>query len=193
MTLQEILKSQGLSDEQVEAVVGEMKQNKIFTAGEENLDIRFGKLKTEHEGQKAELEKANGLIAELQKSVKGNEAATAKIAEYQAEVEKLQAELQQTKADAAVKVALLAEKALDTDYLTFKLREKGDLEIDEKGEVKGLSDKIAALKTQFPTMFEASQAKKIDENRLPGGGDNHETEPKDLAEALQQRYEAPKD
>ena len=44
MTLQEILKSQGLSDEQIESVIGEMKQNKIFTVSEENLDIRYGKL-----------------------------------------------------------------------------------------------------------------------------------------------------
>ena len=40
MTLQEILKAQGLTDEQIEKVVGEMKQNKIFTASEENLDTR---------------------------------------------------------------------------------------------------------------------------------------------------------
>lgn len=32
MTLQEILRAQGLTDEQIEKVVGEMKQNKIFTA-----------------------------------------------------------------------------------------------------------------------------------------------------------------
>ena len=38
MTLQEILKSQGLSEEQIQKIVGEMKQNKIFTASEENLD-----------------------------------------------------------------------------------------------------------------------------------------------------------
>lgn len=41
MTLQEILKSQGLTDEQIQTIVGEMKQNKIFTASEENLDIRY--------------------------------------------------------------------------------------------------------------------------------------------------------
>lgn len=41
MTLQEILKAKGLSDEDIESVIGEMKQNKIFTAAEENLDIRY--------------------------------------------------------------------------------------------------------------------------------------------------------
>ena len=39
MTLEEILKSQGLSDEQVKTITGEMKQNKIFTTNEENLDL----------------------------------------------------------------------------------------------------------------------------------------------------------
>ena len=42
MTLQEILKAKGLTDEQVKEVVGEMKQNKIFTSSEENLDVRYG-------------------------------------------------------------------------------------------------------------------------------------------------------
>lgn len=45
MTLQEILKSQGLTDKQIEKVVGEMKQNKIFTTGLENADIRYDDLK----------------------------------------------------------------------------------------------------------------------------------------------------
>ena len=47
MTLQEILKAKGLDDKAVESVIGEMKQNKIFTSNEENLDIRYNKLKTD--------------------------------------------------------------------------------------------------------------------------------------------------
>lgn len=43
MTLQEILRSKGLDDKAIESVIGEMKQNKIFTSGEENIDIRYGK------------------------------------------------------------------------------------------------------------------------------------------------------
>ena len=50
MTLQEILKAKGLDDQAVESVIGEMKQNKIFTSAEENLDIRYGKLKTDFDG-----------------------------------------------------------------------------------------------------------------------------------------------
>ena len=40
MTLQEILKAKGMSDEDIEATIGEMKQNKIFTTSHENMDVR---------------------------------------------------------------------------------------------------------------------------------------------------------
>lgn len=196
MTLTEILQSQGLTPEQIEKITGEMKQNKIFTAGEENLDIRYGKLKTEHEGTTAELEKANGLIAELQKASKGNEEMQGKITAYETEVSKLQEELKRTKIDAAIKVALLAAKATDVDYLTYRLREKGDaLELDKDGNVKGIDDKIDALKTQCPLQFEQSSGgKKVDPNKLPDNdGERKPAEPKNLAEALEQAYEAPKD
>lgn len=195
MTLEEILKSQGLNDEQVTAIVGEMKQNKIFTASEENLDVRYGKLKADHEGSVAELEKANGLIAELQKTNKGNEELQDQINAYDEQIKELRDEVEKTKIDAAIKVGLLAEKALDVDYLTFKLREKGDeLELDEQGNIKGWSDKVAGLKTQFPTQFEsaANGGKKIDENKLPQGeNENTPPEPKNLEDAIRQRYESP--
>ena len=87
---------------------------------------------------------------------------------------KLQAELEQTKLESAIKVELLSSKALDVDYLTFKLKEKGELALDENGKIKNWDDKIAALKTQFPTQFEADSRKNILENKLPsdpGGGD----------------------
>ena len=47
MTINEILKAKGISDETVADILAAMKENKIFTAGEENLDIRYGKLKTQ--------------------------------------------------------------------------------------------------------------------------------------------------
>lgn len=49
MTLEELLKKQGLSDEQIKAITAGMKENKIYTASEENLDIRYGKLKTDYD------------------------------------------------------------------------------------------------------------------------------------------------
>ena len=167
MTLAEILKAKGIDDAIIQEVQNEMKSNKIFTASEENLDVRYGKLKTEHDGKIAELTEAQNLIAELKKSNKGNEDLQGKIGAYETQVAQLQSELEQTKLDSAIKVELLSSKALDVDYLTFKLKEKGELALDENGKVKGWDDKLAALKTQFPTQFETVGQKNILENKLP--------------------------
>lgn len=174
MTLAEILKAKGIEEESINGILEEMKTNKIFTASEENLDVRYGKLKTDHDGKLAELTEAQNLIAELKKSNKGNEDLQGKITAYETQVAQLQAENEQLKIDNAVQVGLLSSKALDVDYLTFKLKEKGELALDENGKIKGWEDKIAALKTQFPTQFEGTGSKKYEEHKLPdnqdGGG-----------------------
>lgn len=190
MNLVEILKAKGVSDDIIQAVQEDMKANKVFTASEENLDIRYGKLKTDHEGKLKELDEANGLIAELKKSNKGNEGLQAKITEYEQQVQQLQEQLQQTKLEAEIKVQLLEAKATDVDYLTFKLKEKGEITLDESGKIKGWDDKLAGLKTQFPNQFEANGKVNILENKLPENKEHgNNNEPKSLEEALRLSYE----
>lgn len=146
-------------------------------------------------GKETELKSANDLIAEMKKATKGNEEMQGKIGEYESQVVQLQQQLQETKIKAAIKVALLSEKAIDIDYLTFKLneklKEKGEaLELDENENIKGWDDKLSGLKTQFPTMFETSSGgKKIMENKLPEGEKNDNNQPASLADALKQHYE----
>ena len=123
-------------------------------------------------GKETELTSANDLIAELKKGTKGNEELQGKITGYETQVENLQAELQETKIKAALKVALLSEKATDIDYLTFKLEEKlkaegKKLELDDNESIKGWDDLLSGLKTQLPNQFETSINKKVDPNRLP--------------------------
>lgn len=118
-------------------------------------------LQAAFDGKNAELQQANDLIEQLKKDSKGNEEMQGKIDGYEQQVAHLQAELAQTKMQAAIKVALLSEKAVDIDYLTFKLneklKEKGEtLEFDDNEQIKGWDDKLAGLKTQFPTMFAAA-------------------------------------
>jgi hypothetical protein len=176
MTLEEILKSQGLTDEQVETITGEMKQNKIFTTGEENLDIRYNKLKGDFDNQGTQLGEANKLIEDLKKTSKGNEEMQGKITGYETTISSLQEQLKQVQLEAEIKVALLAAKVSDVDYMTFKLKEKGELELGEDGHIKGIDDKIAGLKTQFPTQFETAQngGLKVDAKPLPA---QNNTEP----------------
>lgn len=172
MTLEEILKAQNLTEEQIKAITTAMKAEKVYTASEENLDVRYAKLKTDHEGTTKQLGEANTLIEELKKSTKGNEDLQGKITTYESQVQQLQEELKQTKLESAVKVALLSEKAVDVDYLTFKLKEKGELELDENDKIKGWDDKLAGLKTQFPTQFEGGSQKKFEEHKLENGDGN---------------------
>lgn len=132
-------------------------------------------------GKETELKSANDLIAELKKATKGNEEMQKKFTDYETENAKLQAELQETKLKAAIKVALLSEKAVDVDYLTFKLneklKEKGEtLELDENENIKGWEDKLSGLKTQFPSMFESAgtgKMKVLGDNRLPGSDEHN--------------------
>lgn len=153
MTLSEILKAKGIEDDVAQNVLDDMKANKIFTASEENLDIRYGKLKTDHESLTNQYQEATNLIEQLKKGTKGQEDLQAKISSYEGKIAELEKQLNQERLDNAVKVGLLSENVQDVDYLAYKLREKGELELDDSGNIKGWDDKIAGLKTQFPNQF----------------------------------------
>lgn len=133
---------------------------------------KYDALQAQLDGKTTELDTANGLIAELKKGTKGNEELQGKITGYETQVQQLQAELEKTKLENAIQLALRDAKAVDPDYLAFKLREKykpEELTLDENGKVKGMDDKLAGLKTQFPNQFESAGKKKVVENKLPDG------------------------
>ena len=176
MTLNEILQAKGITDDVIKAIAEEMKTNKIFTASEENLDIRYGKLKGQHDTATAQLKEANDLIATLKKSTEGQEDLQQKVATYEQQIATLQAQLEETQTEADAQVELLAAGANpdDMDYLLFLLKKKGKLERGEDGKIKDMADKIDALKTQKPNQFTGESKKTVQELKLPtepGGGD----------------------
>lgn len=144
------------------------------------------------DGKTTELDTANGLIADLKKGTKGNEELQGKITTYEGQIQQLQEQLEKAKLDNAIQLALRDAKAVDPDYLAYKLHEKysaDELKLDENGKIAGIDDKLAGLKTQFPTQFESAGKKKVDPFRLPeeqGGGGN---EPNSLEDALKLAYE----
>lgn len=161
MNIIEILKQIfSATDEQTTAFSAAMKENNIFTTSHENMDVRYPKMKTDFEGAVQERDAANATIAELKKAAKGQADMQAIITNHEGTIQKLTEQLAQEKLNAAIKVGLLSEKAVDVDYLTFKLNEKlkGDgeaLTLDDNGNIKGWKDKVDGLRTQFPNMFEA--------------------------------------
>lgn len=183
MKLEEILKAKGVADDVIESIIGDMKTHKIFTASEENLDIRFGKLKADHDALTQKDAESQKLIADLQSATKGQEKVQQQIADYQAQIAKQQGELNHARIESAQKIELLSAgaKASDIDYLLYKLNHDSDWkpELDDNGKVKGLDEKVKGLKIQFPVQFETtSSSKKIDEKKLEKP-DNKQTVTKD--------------
>ena len=146
-------------------------------------------------GKQSELDAANGLIAELKKGAKGNEDMQNKITGYETQVAELQKQLAETKVKSAVKVGLLAEKATDIDYITYKLTEKLNaegktLELDENENIKGWQNILSDLKTQLPAWFDTAKDGKVAPNPLPDGGGQRKAEPQSLEDALRMQYES---
>lgn len=164
MTLAEILKANGIEDDVIGKITAEMKSNRIFTAGEENLDIRYAKLKNEHATSTQTISDLQRQIAEMEalKAQNANliEEANKKIAEMQSENAKI-------KEDNALERALIEAKVQDVDYMKYKLKEKhpDGFKLDENGKIESINTVLDDLKVQFPTQFTKTE-KKVEEKKL---------------------------
>ena len=184
MNITEIFKENGIGDDIAGKILEAMKANGIFLSAEENIDVRYGKLKTQHDTVSAQLKEANGTIEALKQSNAGNEELQKKVTEYEQTMQTMQTQLEQVKRDAALQVKLHEANATDVNYMTFCLNEKlkkdgKALELDESGDIKGWDDLLSGLQTQFPTFFDSAKGKdgltvyeptklkKSDENRNP--------------------------
>ena len=127
---------------------------------------KYNALEGEKNGIQSKLTEAEQLIADLKKSNKGDEALQQKVTDYEGRITTLEAELQQTKIEGAIQLAIRDAKGLDPDYLTFKLKEMGEISLDDDGKIKSIDEKISTLKTQFPTQFESGTTKVVP-NKLP--------------------------
>lgn len=164
--------------------------------GKGKYDTEMERLNNIISGKDTELTSANDLIAQLKKDIKGNEDMQGKITAYEGQVKDLQKQLEETNLNAAIKVALMSEKPVDVEYLTFKLHEKmaadnAKIELDDNGNIKGWDRMLESLKAQCPSMFNADQQKKIEEKKLPNDPNTEgKSDPKSLEDALRMAYES---
>ena len=164
MNLKEIMLANGIDNAVIDKIASEMKANKIYTASEENLDIRYGKLKNEHTALTQQTSDLQAQIAQFEQ-LKAQlttqaEEANRKIAEMQSENAKI-------KTDYALERALMEAKVQDVDYLKYKLKEKhpDGFKLDANGKIESINTVIDDLKVQFPNQF-AKTEKKIEEKKL---------------------------
>ena len=171
MNLIEILKANGVEDEVITKITADMKTNKVFTAGEENLDIRYGKLKNDHALAQQSISDLQSQIAQFEQLKTQNasviEEANKKLADLQAENDRI-------KLDNALERALIEAKVQDVDYMKFKLKEKhtDGFKLDENGKIESINTVLDDLKVQFPNQF-AKTEKKIEEKKLEKSDDNN--------------------
>lgn len=171
MNLVEILKANGIDDAMITKITADMKSNKVYTAGEENLDIRYGKLKNEHTEAQQSISNLQQQIAQLEQLKIDNanliEDANKKFAELQAENNRILL-------DNALERALIEAKVSDVDYMKFKLKEKhpDGFKLDGNGKIESINTVLDDLKVQFPNQFTKTE-KKIEEKKLEKSDDNN--------------------
>lgn len=177
MTLDEILKEQGLENEKVAAVLAKMKESKLYVTTEENATDRLKKYKE----QKAKLE------AELSAKTKDGETVGGELEQLKAKNAELENKLLKSSIENKLTSKLMSLKATDLDYMKFKAMDGAVLELDEKGEIKGLDEIVKSLQEKYPNQFITDNGKKIDPNTLPMGKQGGNS-PSTLAEALAEHY-----
>ncbi len=154
MTLAELLKAQGLTDEQISAITGEMTKNKIYTTNEENIDIRYSKLKTEKEDLKGKLDAADATIADLKKNNVDNTVLQGTIKTHEETIATMKTDYDTRIRDISIKAAIQS-KLTDTKYPEL-LETKFDtkkLTISEDGTVLGIDEQLTTIKESYKDLF----------------------------------------
>ena len=164
MNLKEIMLANGIDNAVIDKIASEMKANKIYTASEENLDIRYGKLKNEHTAltqQTSDLQSQAAQFEQLKAQL------TAQAEEANKQIAEMQSENAKIKTDYALERALMEAKVQDVDYLKYKLKEKhpDGFKLDANGKIESINTVIDDLKVQFPNQFVKTE-KKIEEKKL---------------------------
>ena len=125
------------------------KQLKIadLGSGEYVSKAKYASLEAENQTNTTKLTEANTLIDRLKNS-------GAVIDDLQKRIDDLNSEIKSVKVDSALKAAFVRAKVSNPDYIRYKL--KGDFEsfeLDDQGEIKGITDLLAGLITQYPKSF----------------------------------------
>lgn len=164
MNLKEIMLANGIDSAVIDKIASEMKANKIYTASEENLDIRYGKLKNEHT---ALTQQATDLQSQIAQFEQLKVQLTTQAEEANKKIAQMESENAKIRTDYALERALMEAKVQDVDYMKFKIKEKhpDGFKLDENGKIESINTVIDDLKVQFPSQF-AKTEKKIEEKKL---------------------------
>jgi hypothetical protein len=162
-----------LTDVEADKIIAAMKEQGIYLSAEENIDIRYRRLKEKLEQQPQEPPQeppkepqappATPEPQEPPQEPAPDDGKDARITALEAENAKL-------KLEAAIKVELLANgaKADAIDYLLFKIGQMKDISVGDDDKIKGID--FDEIKKIYPAHFDAKQQRKVEPNPLPTPG-----------------------
>lgn len=146
--------------------------------GKGKHDSEIERLNTLLSGKDADIQTLTSTLEALKKGKLDADGIQQKLADAERLLGEAKAREAETLKKYALRDALREAKAVDVDYLTFKINEqlKGDgkaVELDENEHIKGWDDILSGLKTQFPAQFEKGNNIHVDPNPLPQPNPGH--------------------
>ncbi|HBI94023.1 MAG TPA: hypothetical protein DDY58_17265 [Terrisporobacter glycolicus] len=160
MKLIDILKAQGLTDEQISKITASMKENKVYETSLENADERYSKMKGKKEEFEGQLKTANDTIADLKKNNTDNETLQNTIKDHEATIATLQKEAETKDFNYALDAVLKDNKCKNSKALKALLNMEG-IKLNE-GKFEGLEEQLKTLKESDSYLFDAGE-------KQPGG------------------------
>lgn len=151
MKLIEILKTQGLADEQINKIVLSMEENKIYETSLESVDEKYSKLKTKKDDLEAQLKTASETIETLKKNNSDNETLQSTISEHEKTIENLKKEAENKDFNYSLRDALKEAGCIDSKALEVYLT-KENLKLED-GKIVGLEEQLNSLKESKTYLF----------------------------------------
>lgn len=168
--MEELLKKLGFTDEQIQKVIGGMKENKIYITKEENIEERYNKLKGQKEDLEGQLNTANSTIKDLKKNNANNEELQKTIKEHETTIATLKETSAKREKEFTIKSKLKDAGCTDVDYMLYKLGdiEKLDIEKDLDNKVKELAENNTSFFPVEDKKESGKQEPKVLANKLSG-------------------------
>ncbi|MDF7683406.1 phage scaffolding protein [Lactobacillus sp. ESL0679] len=157
------LKELGLSEEVID---------KVMSMNGEDINAAKGKsaeLSTENESLKQQIADRDKDLGKLKKQVRDNDDVSGQLKElqdkYKQDTEQLNEQLSQTKLTNAINQALTADKVRNPKAIKGLLN-MDDIKLNDKGELIGLDEQIAAIKKSDAYLFDEGSTQPYN----PAGG-----------------------
>lgn len=152
--MEELLKEQGFTDEQIKTITGAMTTKKIYTTKVENADVRYEKATKDKKDLETQLTTANTTITNLKQYEADNEKLKGDIAAYEANKATYEKELAEKDFNYAIDKAFGEYKVSDSKAKLVKsLLENNKLKVVD-GAVIGLKEQMEAIKKDHDYLFE---------------------------------------